>query len=117
MFTVNGGEEKGVTVIADGVKIEGKFYSPGTTRIEGNVTGDIESGGRLTIGKDGKVESNIKTKDAVIAGVFKGEMLASGEVEITSTGKFEGNLIQNDPRLMISKGGVFQGNSIVNGKK
>jgi len=117
VFTTSSSEEKGVTVIADGVKIEGKFYSPGATRIEGNVTGDIESDGKLIIGKDGRVESKIKTRDAVIAGNFKGEMLASGDVEITSTGRFEGNLTQNDPHLMISKGGVFQGSSIVNGKK
>ncbi len=117
MLSLKSNGNKGVTVIADGVKIEGKFYSPGSTRIDGNVTGDIESDGILRIGKEGKVESNIKANNAVIAGDFKGEMLATGEVEITSTGKFEGNLTQNDPHLMISKGGVFQGSSIVNGSK
>ena len=116
MFAATDKESRGATVIADGVKIEGKFYSPGATRIEGIVTGDIESAGILTIGRDGRVESNIKTKDAIIAGDFKGEMLATGEVEITSTGKFEGNLTQSDPLLVISKGGIFRGNSIVNGK-
>ena len=80
------------------------------------MTGDIESKGKLTIGRYARVESKIKTENAVIAGDFKGEMLATGEVEITSTGKFEGNLTRSDPLLVISKGGIFRGSSIVNGK-
>jgi len=53
------------------------------------------------------------TKDAIIAGSFKGEMTASGEVEISSTGKFIGNLTQKDALLTISKGGLFKGQSII----
>ena len=51
-------------------------------------------------------ESNIKTKDAVISGSFKGKMTASGEVEITSSGKFIGNLTQRSGHFSINKGGI-----------
>lgn len=40
-------------------------------------------------------------------------MVASGEVEITPTGKFIGNLTQKDALLTIEKGGVFKGESII----
>ena len=54
------------------------------------------------------------TKDAVIAGNYKGDMIATGVVEIKSTGKFTGNITQkNGSSLMIEKGGVFKGKSIV----
>jgi cytoskeletal protein CcmA (bactofilin family) len=104
---------KTLTVIAEGVIIEGKLYSRGSTRIDGRVTGEIVSEKELTIGKEGKVEATVKTANAIIAGSFKGEMISSGGVEITSTGKFTGKIIQKDAMLTVSKGGLFKGESII----
>ncbi len=101
-----------ITIISEGVKIEGKLNFPSSVKINGTVTGDIKSDGTLTIGRNAKVESNVQTKDAVISGYFKGEMHASGLVEITSTGRFIGNLIQDNALLVIKKGGLFKGKSI-----
>jgi len=107
---------KSQTVIAKGTKIGGKLYFPGSVKIEGEVTGDINTDNILTIGKNGKVQSTIKTKSAVISGHFKGDMHVTESVEITSTGKFIGNLIQDNAQLSIEKGGMFKGKSTVNGK-
>ena len=104
------------TMIAEGTRIDGKLYFPGSVKIEGEVTGDINTDNILTIGKKGKVQSTIKTKSAVISGDFKGDMHVSESVEITSTGKFIGNLIQDRAQLAIEKGGMFKGKSTVNGK-
>ncbi|MBM3705714.1 MAG: polymer-forming cytoskeletal protein [Actinobacteria bacterium] len=104
---------KSLTVIAEGVIVEGKIYSKGATRIDGRVNGEIISEKEFTIGKEGKVEASVKTTNAIIAGHFKGEMVAAGEVEITATGRFIGNLIQKDALLTISKGGLFKGESII----
>ena len=103
---------KNVDIIAEGVKIEGTLNFPGSVQIDGEVVGDIKSGGTLTISENAKVQSNIKTTDAVIAGYFKGDIQASGQVEITSTGRFIGDLIQGKTLLTIEKGGVFKGKSI-----
>ncbi|MDD3776049.1 MAG: polymer-forming cytoskeletal protein [Actinomycetota bacterium] len=102
---------KTVTLIAEGVSIEGKIYSPGSTRIDGSLKGMIISEKELIVGKEGKVEADAKTNNATIAGSFKGDIIASGEVEITSTGKLIGNLTQKDALLTVSKGGVFKGES------
>ncbi len=104
---------KTITVIAEGVTVEGKINSPGSTRIDGTVKGEIVANKEIVIGKEGKVDAIVMTKDAIIAGSFKGEMTASGEVEISSTGKFIGNLTQKDALLTISKGGLFKGQSII----
>jgi cytoskeletal protein CcmA (bactofilin family) len=103
---------KNVDIIAEGVKIEGTLNFPGSVQIDGEVVGDIKSGGTLTISENAKVESNIKTTDAVIAGYFKGDIRASGQVKIESTGRFIGDLIQGKTLLTIEKGGVFKGKSI-----
>ena len=116
MLSRRGAEIKGaknVTVIAEGVKIDGKINCPGSARIDGSVKGDIVVENEVIIGKEGKVDAKMKTKDAVVAGSYKGNMIATGEVEITATGKFVGNLTQKDALLTIAKGGLFKGESLV----
>jgi cytoskeletal protein CcmA (bactofilin family) len=104
---------KSLTIIAEGVIVEGKIHSRGSTRVDGAVNGDIISHKDFIIGKEGKVKATVKTANAVIAGSFQGEMVASGEVEITPTGKFIGNLTLKDALLTVSKGGVFKGESVI----
>jgi len=104
---------KTLTIIAEGVTVEGKIFSQGSTRVDGKVNGEIISEKEFIIGKEGKINATVKTANAIISGYFKGEMIASGEVEITATGRFIGNLIQKDALLTISKGGLFKGESII----
>ena len=102
-----------ITIISDDVKIDGNLSFSRSAKIDGEVTGDIKSNETLTIGRNAKVKANIKTKNAVVSGYFEGEMHASGQVEIKSTGKFIGDLIQVSSLLTIEKGGMFKGNSII----
>ena len=108
---------KTVTVIAEGVVIEGKFYSKGSTKVDGTINGEVISEKELNIGKEGKINANVRTTNAIIGGYFQGEMKAAGEVEITSTGKFVGNLIQPNAQLTISKGGLFKGERKISEKQ
>jgi len=116
MLNGKNGSNHSQTLIAEGTRIEGKLYFPGSAKIEGEVTGDINSDNTLTIGKSGKVQSIIKTKSAIISGHFNGDMYAAESVDITSTGRFTGNLTQDNAQLAIEKGGMFKGKSTVNGK-
>ena len=102
-----------ITIISEGAKIKGKLSFPGSVKIDGEVTGDIKSGGTLTISRSAKVDSTVQTKDAVIEGNFKGKIHVSGLIEIKSTGKFIGDLIQDNSLLVIEKGGLFKGKSII----
>ena len=101
-----------ISQISGGVKIQGKLIFLGSVKVDGEVTGDINCEGAITIGRNAKVESKIKTKDALILGHYEGEMHASGQVEITSTGRFIGDLIQDKTLIIIEKGGCFIGKSI-----
>jgi cytoskeletal protein CcmA (bactofilin family) len=100
------------TIITDGVKIDGTISFKGSAKIDGKITGDITSDETITIGRNANVIANINTKNAIISGSFEGILNASGQVDITSTGKFIGDLIQPDSLLSIEKGGVFKGRSI-----
>ena len=101
-----------ISLISGGVKIQGKLIFLGSVKVDGEVTGDINCEGAITIGRNAKVESKIQTKDALILGHYEGEMHASGQVEITSTGRFIGDLIQDKTLITIEKGGLFKGKSI-----
>ena len=53
------------------------------------------------------VRATVNTVDAMIRGQYQGEMVATGDVEITKTGRVTGNINTNS--LVISKGGFFNG--------
>jgi cytoskeletal protein CcmA (bactofilin family) len=106
-----------ITIISDDVKIDGKLRFSRSAKIDGEVTGDIKSDDTLTISRNAKVKANIKANNAVVSGYFEGVMHASGQVEIKSTGRFVGDLIQASSNLTIEKGGVFKGKSIIESPK
>ena len=97
-----------LTVIGDHARMEGKFDITDSIQIECEVGGEVNVGGKLVIGEKGVVNANVQTVDAIIMGHYEGNMVATGNVEITETGRVSGN-IQTDS-LVISKGGFFNGN-------
>ena len=97
-----------LTIVGETAKIEGKFEIADSIQIECEIGGEIRVGGKLVIGEKGVVNANVETVDAIIMGHYDGNMTATGNVEITTTGRVSGN-IKTDS-LVISKGGFFNGN-------
>ncbi len=96
-----------LTVIGNTARLEGKFSIGDSIQIECEVVGEINVEGRLVIGDKGVVRADVETVDALIQGHYEGKMVATGNVEITSTGRVSGN-IETDS-LVISKGALFNG--------
>ena len=101
-----------LTIVGDHARMEGKFEIADSLQIECEVGGELNVGGKLVIGGKGVVNADVRTVDAIIMGQYEGNMVASGNVEITATGRVKGN-IETDS-LVISKGGVFNGNVVKN---
>ena len=97
-----------LTIVGDNARMEGKFDIADSIQIECEVGGEVNVGGKLVIGEKGVVNANVQTVDAIIMGHYEGNMVATGDVEITETGRVSGN-IKTDS-LVISKGGFFNGN-------
>ncbi len=97
-----------LTVMGNDAKLEGKFDIADSIEIECEVGGELKVGGKLVIGQRGAVHADVQTVDAIIHGEYEGNMMATGSVEITPTGRVDGN-IETDS-LIISKGGLFNGN-------
>ena len=99
-----------LTVMGETARLEGKFTIAESIQIECEIAGEINVDGKLVIGEKGVVRADVHTADALIMGRYEGNMVATGNVEITSSGKVAGN-IETDS-LVISKGGIFNGNVI-----
>ncbi len=97
-----------LTVIGKVARLERTFTIADSIQIECEVAGEIRVEGKLVIGEKGVVQANVHTTDALIRGQYEGNMVATGNVEITATGQATGN-IETDS-LVISKGGFFNGN-------
>src|SRR5690606_24809832 len=96
-----------LTIRGDHAKIEGKFQIADSIEIQCEVGGELDVGGKLVIGDRGVVRADVRTVDAMIMGVYEGNMIATGDVEIASTGRVMGN-IKTDS-LGINTGGFFSG--------
>lgn len=97
------------TLIGEGSIFEGKIRSDAGVRIEGQITGDIECEGDVTVGEKGVVHSNILARNIIIAGTVNGNVHAKNKLSITSKGKLYGNMVAAS--LSIEEGSVFEGTS------
>ena len=97
-----------LTIVGERARMEGKFDIADSIQVECEVGGELNVGGKLVIGEKGVVNANVQTVDAIIMGHYEGTMVATGNVEITETGRVSGNITTDS--LVISKGGFFNGN-------
>ncbi|WP_373232489.1 polymer-forming cytoskeletal protein [Cohnella sp.] len=97
------------TLIGEGSLFEGKIKSEAGIRVEGQIIGDIECAGDVTIGENGIARSHIKARSIILAGQVIGNVAATGKLTIKASGKLQGNLSALE--LSIESGGIFQGAS------
>lgn len=95
-----------LTITGNGAKLEGKFDISDSIQIECEIGGELKVGGKLVIGHRGSVRADVQTVDAIIHGEYEGNMVATGSVEISPTGRADGNIETNS--LVISKGGLLR---------
>jgi len=95
------------TIIGPGTEVFGDLQSGGFTRIDGSLHGDMDAGGRLLIGEQGRLKSNISGTKVTIGGVVRGDVLASEKLLVLSTGLVIGDVITR--RIQIDEGSIVHG--------
>ncbi|MDA3789095.1 MAG: polymer-forming cytoskeletal protein [Desulfobacula sp.] len=96
---------KNLSIIDTELKIEGSISSNGTLIIKGQVTGTIE-GDVVIIAEDGRVNSSAtKVSSITIGGNFQGDLNASKELIVLSTGICSGKVTCKD--LIVENGGIL----------
>ena len=105
---IEGGGENMNTIIGKDTSISGTLEVSGTLRVDGVVKGEVNVSDTIAIGPTGRVEANVKTKNAVISGALKGNIHAAERVELQAKANIMGDLVTKS--LVIEQGAVFHGN-------
>jgi cytoskeletal protein CcmA (bactofilin family) len=89
------------------MRVVGDCDADGAIRVEGTVQGNIRAGKAVVVGKDGVVDGDIFTQDAVIAGRVKGVIRADSRLEVQATSRLEGEVIA--ARMQLEEGAMVNG--------
>ena len=95
------------TVLARDDALSGKLVLKGPGQVLGNFSGQIECDGDLLIGSEAHVEADIRGARITIAGLVRGNVIASNRLKITTTGRLEGDATVG--ALVVQEGGVHYG--------
>jgi len=99
--------EQVISIIGPGMKIVGNLDTDGAVRIEGTVQGNIRAGKAVVVGKEGLVEGDVLTQDAVVSGKIKGSLRAESRLEIQATSRLEGEISAG--RMQVEEGAHLNG--------
>jgi cytoskeletal protein CcmA (bactofilin family) len=96
-------------VIGPTATFVGDLKCDGGVRIDGVFQGTLETMGNVIVGEAAKVVADIVGRNISISGAVKGNIKASGRLEILSTGLVWGDIQVES--FLIDEGGVFSGKS------
>jgi len=95
------------TLVSESCKITGMLVGSGNFMIGGEVEGDCDIDGTVTLSKNGRWTGTIKAKTVIVAGTIEGDIVAAGNVEITDTAKITGTVAGE--AIAVAEGAVVQG--------
>jgi cytoskeletal protein CcmA (bactofilin family) len=106
-FEGNNSEE--ITIISNGVKLEGKITTSGSIRVDGVIQGDINSQSNVTVGEHGEVNGQINAQVITIGGKVVGSVNAKDKLVLEAKGNLKGDIISKI--LVVEAGARFDGKS------
>lgn len=115
IFTTGRSSENGRTHIGKGTVCEGMISSRDTITIAGKVAGKVATEGMVVVEQDGTVDADITALEAFINGRVDGNITARKRVEITPTGRVQGDI--ESASLSIAEGVLFDGTCHMTGEK
>mgnify|MGYP002079739150 CR=1 FL=1 len=92
-------------IMGKGTEIKGDITSNGDFRIDGKVEGNIQTSGKLILGKDGVIVGNVNCTNADFEGKFTGKLYCSGTLSLKSTAEIDGEVFLE--KLAIEPGAIF----------
>jgi cytoskeletal protein CcmA (bactofilin family) len=96
-----------ISIIGPGMQVTGDCLTDGTLRIEGSVKGSVRAGKAVVVGKDGVVDGDILTQDAIIGGRVTGAVVAESRLELQATCVIDGEIRAR--RIKLEEGGRVNG--------
>lgn len=95
------------TLINEGCKITGTISGTGSYLVNGEIDGDCDLDGTVTIAPNGLWKGTIKASDVVVAGQVEGDIIAAGKVEIMDSAHITGTV--SGEAIAVAEGAVVEG--------
>ena len=97
--------------IVEGTVIVGNIVSHADFRLDGNLTGNFQSNGKIVIGITGSVKGDIICKNADIEGKFSGKIQVQEVLNVKSKSVIDGEVICG--KLAVEPGANFSASCIM----
>ena len=95
------------TLINQGCKITGVISGSGDYQVSGEVDGDCDIDGTVSLARDGLWQGTIKASHVIISGHVEGDIVAQGKVEISNSAKITGTV--TGEAIAVAEGAVVEG--------
>ena len=107
MAKYNETENNTINLISSGTDITGDIRSTGDIRIDGSLTGNLNTKGKVVIGQTGKVNGEIDCKNSEISGTVEGRVIVSQLLNLKASSRILGDIVTS--KLSIEPGALFSG--------
>lgn len=97
-----------INLISTGTDITGDINSTGDLRVDGTVTGTLNTKGKIVVGPTGKVKGEVICKNSEISGLIEGKITVSQLLNLKSSCRILGDI--STSKLSIEPGAKFSGN-------
>ena len=95
------------TIIGPKTSLKGDIDTGGFTRVDGNVTGNVNASGRVVIGERARMKSDVRGTSITIGGVVYGNVIAVESVVVLSSALVLGDIITR--RIRADEGCLIHG--------
>jgi cytoskeletal protein CcmA (bactofilin family) len=102
------------TLISEGCKLTGVISGEGDFLVSGEVDGECDLAGSLTVSPSGFWKGTISAAAVIVAGTVEGDIVANGPVEISDTARITGTV--TGEAIAVAEGAVVQGQMKTTGK-
>ena len=100
-------ETSSINIIGLGTVITGDIVSNGDIRIDGGLTGNLHTKGKIVIVETGRIKGEMKCKNSDVAGEIEGKTFVSELLTLKATSKIFGDIMAS--KLAIEPGCKFTG--------
>lgn len=97
----------GYSIIDKQLAISGELNTAGTVRVDGRVDGTRHRADTLVVGGEAVVVGDVEARDVVVGGEIRGNVIATGRIEIQANASVTGNI--RAAAMVLEEGGVVKG--------
>lgn len=94
-------------LISNGTDITGDIRSNGDIRIDGTLTGNLTTKGKMVLGPTGKIKGEVVCKNSEVSGTIEGKISVAQLLNLKASSRIAGDIITS--KLAIEPGAWFTG--------